>query len=86
MELTLESFKPLLNDTFIIPFKDADDWELKLSEVNEFPDQENQSRKRFSVIFKHHQTDKDAQQLFHIILILFVQKYNCIPLAGHYPD
>lgn len=62
MDLSLETFKPLLNSTFVLPFQDADDWDLTLIEVNEHPDIPGQPRKRFSLVFQASETTKYLNQ------------------------
>lgn len=62
MELSLETFSPLLNSNFILEFQDADDWELNLTEVTEHPDIQGQPRKRFSLVFKVDETEHYLNQ------------------------
>ncbi len=67
MDLSLETFKPLLQSTFELPFQDAENWELILTEVKEFPDIEGQPRKRFSLVFQTSHTDQYLQQATYLL-------------------
>jgi hypothetical protein len=67
MDLNLDTFKPLLHGTFVLPFQDIDDWELTLSEVNEMPDIPGQSRKRFSLVFHSANSEQYLQQATYLL-------------------